>query len=73
MSTFTDNVLTQAYADIRESNGTLRFGQAVYNRVHAWDRQTAKQLDATEFDPFYDDARVTNFLAEVDRIREERK
>lgn len=47
----------------------LRRGQEAFNRLAEEDPGLAGLLRGTRFDPFYDDARLEDFRAEVARLR----
>lgn len=45
----------------RQDNGQ-RFGQAVFNTAYGLYPHEVNEVRATQWDPFYDDARVDQFL-----------
>ncbi|MFM7088918.1 MAG: hypothetical protein ACKOW9_05325 [Candidatus Paceibacterota bacterium] len=48
---------------------TLREGQKAFNELYQTDPEIAKLLTGTEFDPFYDDSRLSKFNEKVRELR----
>ena len=48
----------------RQENGE-RYGQAVFNSAYGLFPNEVGKMVATELDPFYNDSRVKNFLADL--------
>lgn len=44
-------------------NKSLRKGQAYFNILYSLNKDLAMEINDTEFDPFYDDSRLGNFIA----------
>lgn len=51
----------------------LRTGQALYNHLHAVAPDIAHEINATECDPFYDNAKIGKFIEMLEKKVEEGK
>lgn len=65
------NIIMSRYLDYMKKG--LRKGQSIYNASHDMFPAFTKELNGTEFDCFYDDAKVDIFLDKLYSIIEETK
>ena len=61
---FVDTLVADA-ARMVAQNPELRFGQAMWNIAHDKKPDVVRPLVGTEYDPFYDNSRVNDFIVKL--------
>lgn len=61
-STNTSHPLYPLFSILRKDNSPLRKGQALMDKLHSLDREMYKRVISTEYDPFYLDYLIMDFL-----------
>lgn len=56
-------LVTESQKSMRQSNWTLRKGQALMNSLYDINRCVAQTIIGTEFDPFYDNSIIPKFFS----------